>query len=69
MQDYFDPNKLPIMESQWSIIASVVGIGALFIGGVFAIVKFFIKSNDSKSNKASVKDVKDSEITIDQKNE
>lgn len=69
IKDLFNfSQSLPILESKWSIIASIVVIVSAIGGGIFAFIKLFRKGNGSKSNKASVKNVKESNVTIDQKN-
>lgn len=69
IKNFLTTGSLPMLESKWSIIASAFVILSVVGGGIFAFIKLFLKRDGSKSNKASVKNVKDSEITINQKNE
>jgi len=61
---FFSQDTLPNLDAKWSIFASVIVV----IGGIFAVIKVFFHKESSKSNKANVKHVKDSNVTIDQKN-
>jgi hypothetical protein len=69
IKNFLTTGSLPTLESKWSILASVFVILSVVGGGIYALIKLFLKGDGNKSNKANVKNVKDSKVTIDQKNE
>lgn len=69
IQDFLTSGSLPILESKWSILASLAVIVSVIGGSIFALLKLLNKGEGGKSNKASVKNAKESQVTIDQKNE
>jgi len=62
---FFSQDTLSNLDAKWSILASAVVV----IGSIFAAIKIFFKKGSGQSNKANVSKVKDSDATINQKNQ